>query len=134
MTYAGLKSMIYAGLSHDDPRVQSAFGWITHNWTWDEVPGLVRKPPATSTSGLFYYFHTAARALSAYGEPVITDAQGGKHDWRAELTAKLVSMQQPDGSWMGEKRWMENNPVLDTAVAVLCLEQAEADRKVHLVK
>jgi squalene-hopene/tetraprenyl-beta-curcumene cyclase len=134
MTYAGLKSMIYAGLGHDDPRVKAAWGWITRNWTWDEVPGLVRKPPATATSGLFYYFHTASRALAAYGEPVVTDAQGNKHDWRVELSAKLISMQRPDGSWLGESRWMENNPTLVTAMAVLALEQAQADEKVHPIR
>ena len=134
MTYAGLKSMIYAGLSHDDPRVKAAWAWITKNWTWDEVPGLKRPPGTKPDEGLFYYFHTASRALAAYGEPVVTDAQGNKHDWRAELSAKLASMQQPDGRWVGQKRWMENNPVLDTAIAVLCLEQAQADMKVHPVK
>jgi len=131
MTYGGLKSMIYAGLSHDDPRVKAAWGWITKNWTWDEVPGLHREPGVSPESGLFYYFHTAARALAAYGEPVVTDAQGNKHDWRAELTNKLISMQQPNGSWVGERRWMENNPTLVTAMAILCLEQADADQKVH---
>ena len=131
MTYAGLKSMIYAGLTHDDPRVKAAWGWVTRNWTWDEVPGLKRPPGTKPDEGLFYYFLTASRALTAYGEPVVTDAQGGRHDWRVELSAKLVSLQQPDGSWVGEKRWMENNPTLATAIAVLCLEQAKADQKIH---
>ena len=134
MTYAGLKSMIYAGLNHDDPRVKAAWGWVTKNWTWDEVPGLKRGPGVKPESGLFYYFHTAARALAAYGEPIVTDAQGGRHDWRVELTDKLASMQQPDGSWVGEKRWMENNPRLCTALAVLCLEQAAADQRAHPAK
>ena len=29
MTYAGLKSMIYAGLDRDDPRVKAALDYIT---------------------------------------------------------------------------------------------------------
>ena len=33
MTYAGLKSMIYAGVGKDDPRVQAAREWITENYT-----------------------------------------------------------------------------------------------------
>ena len=48
--------------------------------------------------GLFYYYHTLARALNAYDEPVITDAKGAKHDWRAELIEKLAAQQQPDGT------------------------------------
>jgi squalene-hopene/tetraprenyl-beta-curcumene cyclase len=31
MTYAGLKSMIYAGLTKDDPRVKAAWDWIRKN-------------------------------------------------------------------------------------------------------
>lgn len=134
MTYAGLKSMIYAGLTRDDPRVKSAWEWITKNWTWDENPGIKAGPGNGPESGLFYYYHTAARALGAFGEPVVTDAQGQKHDWRRELIDKLASTQKPDGNWMGENKWMENNPVLATAFAVLALEEAATDLKEHPVK
>ncbi len=40
MTYAGLKSMIYAGLTADDPRVKAALAYIAPNYTLDENPGL----------------------------------------------------------------------------------------------
>ncbi len=33
MTYAGLKSMIYAGLAADDPRVKAAIAYITKHYT-----------------------------------------------------------------------------------------------------
>jgi squalene-hopene/tetraprenyl-beta-curcumene cyclase len=131
MTYAGLKSMIYAGLSHDDPRVQSAWNWITKNWTLDENPGLKSGNNNTAESGLYYYFHTTARALHAYGQPIITDAQGAPHDWRLELIDKLTTLQKPDGSWSGQTKWMENNPTLATSFAVLALEEAQADLKEH---
>jgi squalene-hopene/tetraprenyl-beta-curcumene cyclase len=134
MTYAGLKSMIYAGLTKDDPRVKSAWDWITKNWTWDENPGLKYAQGNVAESGIFYYFHTASRALRAYGEPVVTDAQGKQHDWRRELIDKLASMQKPDGSWAGESKWMENNPTLATAFAVLTLQEAKADLKEHPAK
>ena len=39
MTYAGLKSMIYAGLKQDDVRVKAAVGYIAKNYTVDENPG-----------------------------------------------------------------------------------------------
>ncbi len=131
MTYAGLKSMVYAGLGHDDPRVKAAFGWIQHNWTFDENPGLKQGPNNPSEAGIYYYFHTASRALHAYGEPVVTDAQGAKHDWRAELVDKLASLQKPDGSFVGQTKWMEGNPVLCTAFAVLSAEEVVADAKEH---
>ena len=33
MTYSGLKSMIYAGLTKDDPRVKAAVQWIRSTTT-----------------------------------------------------------------------------------------------------
>jgi len=57
----------------------------------------------------------------------VTDAKGMKHDWRAELVAKLASLQKPDGSWVGDKRWMEDDPILVTAYAVLALQQVKGD-------
>jgi squalene-hopene/tetraprenyl-beta-curcumene cyclase len=136
MTYAGLKSMMYAGLSKDDPRVKAAWGWITRNWTFDEVPNLKQSDnkKINSETGIFYYCHTAARALSAYGEPIVIDAQGNKHDWRNELAARLIAKQNPDGSWTGEKQWMESNPMVATPLALLALEEAKADLKAHPVK
>jgi len=131
MTYAGLKSMIYAGLTKDDPRVKAAWTWITQNWTFDENPGLKSGQGNSSESGLYYYYHTAARALRAYGEPIITDAQGNKHDWRIELIDKLATLQKPDGSWVGDAKWMENNPTIVTSFAVLALQEAMADLKEH---
>jgi squalene-hopene/tetraprenyl-beta-curcumene cyclase len=127
MTYAGLKSMIYAGLTKDDPRVKAAFDWITKNWTLDENPGMRAASADVAKQGLYYYYYVFAHALDAYDQPVITDAAGQKHDWRVELIAKLASLQREDGSWTGEKRWMEDNPVLTTAYVVLALEAAQKD-------
>ncbi len=134
MTYAGLKSMIYAGLTKDDPRVRGAWEWITKNWTLEENPGMQLADPARAQHGLFYYYHTLARAMNAYDEPTLTDARGASHDWRTELIAKLKHLQKADGSWNGEKRWMEDNPVLVTSYAVLALQEAMADLNQHPAK
>jgi squalene-hopene/tetraprenyl-beta-curcumene cyclase len=134
MTYAGLKSFIYAGLSKDDPRVKAAWAWIRGNWTLDENPGMKLGDPAQAQSGLYYYYHTLARALNEYDEPVITDPAGNKHDWRVELIDKLASLQKDDGSWVGDKRWMEQSPVLVTCYAVQALQEAQASLKKHPVK
>jgi len=53
MTYAGLKSMVHAGLTRDDPRVKAAYDYITKHYSVDENPGL-------GQSGLYYYYHTFA--------------------------------------------------------------------------
>jgi squalene-hopene/tetraprenyl-beta-curcumene cyclase len=129
MTYAGLKSMIYAGLSKDDPRVKAAWDWISKNWTLDENPGMKLNKPEAAKHGLFYYHHTLARALNEYNEPTIVDPKGNKHDWRTELVEKLASTQKPDGSWEGDKRWMEEKPLLATAYAILALQEAVKDLK-----
>ena len=131
MTYAGLKSMIYAGLTKDDPRVKAAWDWVTRNWTLDENPGMKLSGPDAARSGIYYYYHTLAKALNAYDQPVITDAKGAKHDWRVELIDKLATLQKQDGSFVGEKRWMEDNPVLVTAYMVLALEEVEKDLADH---
>jgi squalene-hopene/tetraprenyl-beta-curcumene cyclase len=115
MTYAGLKSMIYAGLTKDDPRVKAAFDYIRRHYTLDENPGLGQQ-------GLYYYYHTFAKTMDVLGEPTITDAQGISHDWRAELAAALARRQQPDGSWVNPSdRFMEGDPNLVTAYALLAL-------------
>jgi squalene-hopene/tetraprenyl-beta-curcumene cyclase len=131
MTYAGLKSMIYAGLSHDDPRVKAAWGWISNNFTVDENPGMAASGPENAKGGLFYYYYTMARALSAYGEPIIVDSQGHKHDWRTELINKIATLQAQDGSFVGQRRWMEDSPVLVTAYTVIALEEAKNDLQAH---
>ena len=131
MTYAGLKSMVYAGLSKDDPRVKSAWDWVRSNWTLDEHPGLKANGPQAARDGIFYYYHTLARALDVYDEPVITDKQGQKHDWRVELIDKLGSTQRQDGSFTGTRRWMEDNPVISTAFAVLAAQEALKDLREH---
>jgi squalene-hopene/tetraprenyl-beta-curcumene cyclase len=118
MTYAGLKSMVYARLKKDDPRVVAAFEWIRRHWTVTENPEL-------GEQGLYYYYLTMARALSACGVETVVDAQGRPHDWRRELTAQLLKLQKADGSWANTNgRWMEQIPDLTTAYCVLAIENA----------
>ena len=117
MTYAFLKCMIYADVKKDDPRVKAAYEWIQKHYTLDENPQMGQQ-------GLFYYYHTMAKALSAYGDDVLVDAKGVKHEWRKDMIDKLLSLQQPDGSWVNAKdRWWENRPVLVTSYVVLTLEE-----------
>jgi len=115
MTYAGLKSFLYAGIGKDDPRVKAALGWIKRHYTLTENPGQ-------GQAGLFYYYHTFAKAMTALGEDVFEDAKGAKHPWRKELFEELKKRQKPDGTWANENRaFLENTPELATAFAVLAL-------------
>jgi squalene-hopene/tetraprenyl-beta-curcumene cyclase len=100
----------------------------------DENPGMRLNKPDAAQYGLYYYYLTLARALNAYDEPIIVTPNGTRHDWRVELLEKLLSLQKEDGSWSGDKRWMEDNPVLVTAYAVTALHEALADLKEHPVE
>jgi squalene-hopene/tetraprenyl-beta-curcumene cyclase len=115
MTYAGLKSMIYAGVGRDDPRVKAAVKWLQSHYDLTTNPGL-------GSSGLYYYYHTAAKAMDALGQPEFVDDKGFKHDWRSEMVSELIRRQKPDGSWINDdNRWMESDPNLVTGYALLSL-------------
>lgn len=116
MTYAGLKSFLYAGVAKDDPRVQGAVAWMRAHYTLDENPGMGK-------AGLFYYYHTFAKALTAWGEDRFEDKSGVKHDWRKELFEAIKKRQRDDGSWIneGDRAFGESNPELSTAFALLAL-------------
>lgn len=120
MTYAGFKSLLYAGLTERDPRVKAAIEWFRQHWTLDSNPNM---PERQTKEGLYYYYHVFARAMHAWGRDKVEDAQGQVHDWRRELAEKLISLQRADGSWINEAdRWMEGNANLVTAYSILALQ------------
>lgn len=115
MTYAGLKSMIYCGVDSKDPRFKAALDWIRKHYDLKSNPGL-------GQAGLYYYYHTFAKALSAMQVPTFKDSNGKDHHWRFELIAELAERQKADGSWSNAMpRWLEGDPNLVTAYALLAL-------------
>ena len=115
MTYAGLKSFLYAGVGKNDPRVKAAVKWVREHYTLDENPGM-------KDAGLYYYYHTFAKAMDALGEDEFVDASGKKHDWRKELFEVLKKRQKEDGSWSNANRsYGEQFPELATSYAILAL-------------
>jgi squalene-hopene/tetraprenyl-beta-curcumene cyclase len=74
--------------------------------------------------GLYYYFHTMAKALSAAGVDRFTLKDGRGVDWRRELALKLLSLQDgSEGFWVNTNgRWWEKDPVLTTAYSLIALE------------
>ncbi|WZO96661.1 prenyltransferase/squalene oxidase repeat-containing protein [Isosphaeraceae bacterium EP7] len=118
MTYAGLKSMIYAGLTKDDARVRAAVQYLKSNYTLDENPGLGQK-------GLYYYYQVFGKTMAALEQESFVDANGASHDWRADLVDALAKRQAANGSWVNANDlFMEGDPNLVTAYALLALAQA----------
>jgi len=117
MTYAGLKSMIYANVDKNDVRVQSALNWIQSNYAVETTPRMGKQ-------GLFYYYQTMSKSLNAIGVETITDSAGVEHFWRYDLANQIMKIQNIKGFWVNENgRWWENNPVLVTAYSILALEE-----------
>ncbi len=117
MTYAGLKSMIYANVDKDDYRVQNAYSWIASNYSVETTPRM-------DNQGLYYYYQTMAKSLNALGIEKITNDKGEVNLWRHDLANQIIKIQTPEGFWINENgRWWENNPVLVTAYSILALEE-----------
>ena len=120
VTYAGFKSMLYANVKRDDPRIRACLKWIRANYTLKSNPNM---PGAQAREGLYYYYHVFARALTAWGDDTLVDDQGVPHNWRAELIDELSRRQKKDGSWVNDTtRWLEGDPHYVTALAVLSLQ------------
>lgn len=118
MTYAGYKSLIYAGLTADDPRVKAALDYIKKNYTVDENPGL-------GDSGLYYYYQVFAKVMNSLGSPTFTDAEGKARDWRADLINAIAKRQNAEGAWVNSSdRFMEGDPNLVTAYVLIALANA----------
>jgi squalene-hopene/tetraprenyl-beta-curcumene cyclase len=119
MTYAGFKSLVYAGLTESDPRVKAAREWIERNYT-------VKDNPGQGDAGLYYYYHAFAAALHAAKLDEVQAADGKSHDWRSDLVAELAARQQSDGSWANSNhQWLENDPNLATAFALIALAHCQ---------
>lgn len=124
MTYAGLKSMIYAKLAPDDARVKAAVEWARQHYTVAENPGM-------EAAGHFYYLLTFAKAHAVWGGASVVTADGLQHDWRRDLVTKLLELQKEEGQWWNDRsgRWQENNPELVTCYALISLGIATGGSK-----
>ncbi len=109
MTYAGIKSLIYCGVSRDDPRIKKAYEWIRNNYSVDGNAGM---PDKRTEWGLYYYYHTMAKSLNTLGVDYVEDTKGKKHDWRKDITEALAKRQRPTAAgsatptgWRAIRTW-----------------------------
>jgi len=118
MTYAGVKSLLYARVDKEDIRVKRAVSWIRSHYTLEENPGF-------GQAALYYYYMTFAKCLDALGEDVIVDDKGNKHYWREGLIKKLISLQHEKGYWVNpDARYWQNIKDLVTSYAIIGMKFA----------
>lgn len=117
ISYAGLLSFIYADMDRDDPRLVAVMEWLSKNFTLEENPGM-------DAQGLYYYYHTMAKALATAGVNRLVTPDGTEINWKQDLALKVMSTQRPDGAWIneGSNRWLEDDPALVTAYSLLTLQ------------
>lgn len=117
MSYAGLLSFVYAEMSPSDKRLVEVRKWLSKNYTIEENPGM-------GMQGLYYYYHTMAKALSLSGVDEVLDGDGNPVDWREELSIRLFDQQKENGFWINQSgRWWEKDPILVSCYAMLALER-----------
>ena len=118
MTYAGLKSMIFAKLSKNDPRIKAALNWIIRHYTVEENPQLGQQ-------GYYYYLNTMAKTLRILDINILKSS-GKSYNWTKDLTQTLINKQHSNGSWINPTgRWQENNPILVTSYSLMSLQYAD---------
>ncbi len=123
MSYAGLKSFVFAQLPRDSTELRKLYKWICTNYSVDENPGMATaENPGQGTQGLYYYYRTMAKALLLWGEPEVTTPTGRRR-WAEDLAGKLISLQNERGLWVNqeEARWWEGIPEIATAYTLLAL-------------
>jgi hypothetical protein len=127
MTYAGIWSYTLLGLDWrdpgPDPEMTKALSWIGTNYSVDYNPPIQTLSEAETCSdpgnfALYYYYATMSKALVMANVPSING-----NDWKKDLTKKLSTLQNHDGSWVNTctREW-EGYPELCTAYALLALQ------------
>lgn len=92
MTGAGLWCLLFnSNIGFTDSRVLNGFKWLTDNWTVNNIPGYCH---GGAYGYYYYYLFSLAKACQLSGQDIIND-----HNWFAEISEKLLSLQSDDGSW-----------------------------------
>ena len=120
-TCAAVTGLLAAGIEADDNRIQAAVRWLERHYTFDFHPGAAER-----NAGLYRYYFEFARAMTRLGKHQLVDRQGVSHDWRAELSERLIQQQRSDGSWRnpGESPYLsEGHSFIVTSYALRTLSQ-----------
>jgi len=127
ITAAGLKTLIQLGVKKDDIRVQGAKAWLSNNYSLEKNTGLdVPGESSKGSQGLYYFYWTFAKAMSALGDKTMSLKDGTEINWAEQVAGKLKSLQREDGSWLNEQdRWQEGDPYLVTSYCLVALHHCD---------
>ena len=107
MTYAGVKSMIYCGVSKDDPRMKKAIEWLRRHYTVEENAGM---PPALKHARIVLLLsHDGEVPRRSWRRQVYRHQRrparlaGRNHCRAGEAPTARRQLGQPDGSMDGRR-------------------------------
>lgn len=137
LSYEDVLPLVYAELRADHRNARRAREALRNWFALDVNPDLTRRWTSSGfhqpEQGLYYYYLTTARVLTAFQAPHLTMADGTTRYWPRELSRQLMKLQHEDGSWRNStSRWWEGEPVLTTSYALLALKRcrdAPPDRR-----
>lgn len=117
LTYAGIRSLLFAGVKPTDRRIKQALAWTRRHNTVKENPGLF-------AGGYFYYLYLFSSAHLLLEQGSVPELEP---NWRLAIATRLLSIQKSKGQWANTSRlWLEGYPSLCTAYALLNLELISA--------
>jgi hypothetical protein len=130
-SYDDLLPFVYAELAPEQQIALRARAALIAYYTPDRNPDLTRRYGTAGfqagTQALFYYYFVVARTLTTFSQTTLVTADGTSHDWANEISARLLRLQQADGSWRNaDPVWWEGEPVLTTSYALLTLKLCRA--------
>ncbi len=102
--------------------IRDGVAWLAHNWTLDKNPNS-----GPGDAWRYYYFYGVERVGA-----LALVRKIGKHLWYEEIANRILSEQQSDGSWAGERGQspkanvlpFEHGPLWNTCFAILILKRA----------
>ncbi|MFA5858067.1 MAG: HEAT repeat domain-containing protein [Elusimicrobiota bacterium] len=92
-TADGLINLLVTGSIADTVLPEKALEWIQKNYGWEA------NPFDPNPNHYEYYVVALARAFDLAKKEVVIDGDGVKHYWYDEVTKKLLTEQNKDGSW-----------------------------------
>jgi hypothetical protein len=119
LTYAGIKALYFAGVQPTDTRIANGFKWLSQNYSVTVNPGLDRV-------GYYYYLYLLSSSQVALG--IDLQREGKPINWRQDVVDELLETQGASGEWRNtSQHWLENDPALCTAYALIALKLAAAE-------